>query len=113
AITQRWSARVGAADHRATMVAHDGVVYVGTRDGIAAVDSKTGQRRGAMPAMRGAVIGVALDGDRVVASSAGGELLVASRAGASLVRAEIGAPAATPPTVVDVDGDGMSEIAVG
>lgn len=113
AITQRWATRVGVADHRATMVDADGVVYVGTREGIAAIDAKTGQRKTTMPGMRGKVVGVALDGERVVATSAGGEVMVASRAGAALLRAEIGAPAATPPTVVDVDGDGVAEIAVG
>lgn len=113
AVSQRWSVHVGATDHRTTMVADGGALFIGTREGLVVLDAKTGARRNAMPALRGHVVGVALDKDRVIATSAGGELVAATRAGAPIFRTEIGAGAATPPTLADFDGDGTLDVAVG
>lgn len=113
AVSQRWSAHVGATDHRTTMAESGGALYVGTREGVVVLDAKTGARKHAMPPLRGHVVGVALDGDRVYAASAGGELVAATRAGAPIFRTEIGAGAATPPTLADFDGDGALDVAVG
>lgn len=108
-----WSTQVGLTDHRTTMVASHGLLYVGTRDGLAVIHALTGVRRPPVPAARGHVIGVALDGDRLYSSSISGEVVGATTKGATLFRVRLGAQAATPPTLVDVDGDGALEVAVG
>lgn len=114
ALTQLWTTHVGGTDHRSTVIVESGTIYVGTREGVVSVDAKTGTRKGVLPAARGAVVGVAMGGDVIYSSSAGGELVAASRTtGAVVSRAELGAPATTPPTLLDVDGDGTFEVAVG
>jgi outer membrane protein assembly factor BamB len=113
AVTQRWAVRVGPNDHRSTVVAAGGSLYVGAPSGVAVLEASTGARRALLPGARGRVVGVALEGDRVYSTSESGELAAATRAGATLFRVQLGAAAATPPTLVDVDGDGAFEVAVG
>jgi outer membrane protein assembly factor BamB len=119
AVRQLWSTPIGATDHRSTLAFVDGAIYVGTKSGKAGeagvyvIDGSTGARRALLPAARGDVVGIAIEGDRVVSTSASGEVAATTKAGQILFRTNIGAPVVTPPTLVDADRDGSPEIAVG
>ncbi len=95
------------------MVLSQGALYVATHEGIVVLDPQSGARKGAIPSGRGPVIGLAMDGDRITSTTKAGDVVVARRSGAIVWRAALGAEATTPPTLVDVDGDGVFDVAVG
>jgi outer membrane protein assembly factor BamB len=113
AVTPLWATRVGMTDYRSTMVLSQGALYVSTRDGIVVLDPLTGARKGAIPSGQGPVVGLAMDGDRIASTTKAGDVVMARRSGAVVWRASLGAEATTPPTLVDVDGDGVFDVAVG
>lgn len=118
-VKQLWSTSIGRTDHRSTLAFADRAIYVGTKSGksgdagIYVIEGASGARRAILPAAKGDVIGIAIEGDRVVSSSASGEVAATTKAGQIVFRANVGAPVVTPPTLVDADGDGIPEIAVG
>jgi outer membrane protein assembly factor BamB len=80
-------------------------ILVGTHDGaVHALDGATGAARAVLPAAKGAVVGIALAGGRVYSTSIGGELAATTRDGKLVFRSDLGAPAATPPTILDDRG---------
>jgi outer membrane protein assembly factor BamB len=105
-VSQLWTAQIGGTDPRTTMAFADGAVWVGARHapggaaGIYVVDGRSGARRALLPAAHGDVVGIALGPDRVYSSSSAGEVAVTSKAGVVLVRASVGAPIVTPPTLI-------------
>lgn len=119
AVRQLWSSSIGRTDHRSTLLFADGAIWVGTKAGkvgpagIHVIDGKSGVRRALLPAASGDVVGIALDATRVYSTSATGEVAVTTKRGAVLFRTNVGSPIVTPPTLVDCDGDGVLEIAVG
>ncbi|MBX3232582.1 MAG: PQQ-binding-like beta-propeller repeat protein [Labilithrix sp.] len=133
AVRQLWSSSIGRTDHRTTMLVRDGAVWIGTKRGpsgpagVHVIDGRSGARRALLPAAAGDVVGIAMEGDRVYSSSAGpsgagsgsgsasgsGEVAATTKGGAIVFRTAIGAAVMTPPTLVDADGDGTLEVAVG
>ena len=119
ATRQLWSARVGDTDYRTTMHFADGAMYIGTKRGKTApagvyvLDGKTGARRALLPSGKGDFVGIALHGDRVVSASSRGDVVVTTKSGKILFDFSIGLPVTTPPTLVDLDGNGGPEIVVG
>ncbi|MBS2019548.1 MAG: PQQ-binding-like beta-propeller repeat protein [Deltaproteobacteria bacterium] len=118
-VRRLWSSTIGRTDHRTTLVFADGAIYVGAKSGkgveagVYVVDGNTGARRAVLPAAKGDVVGIALDGARVVSSGSSGEVAVTTKTGQIVFRTQIGAPIVTPPTLLDLDRDGAAEIAVG
>lgn len=119
AVRQLWAVDVGRTDERTTSFFHDGAVWIGTKAGkhgpagVYVIDGKTGTRRAVLPAAQGEVVGIAFDGGRVYSTSLEGEVAVTSTTGAVIFRARASSPIVTPPTLVDADGDGVLDIAVG
>lgn len=101
------------------MMFADGAVWIGAKQGklgaagVYVIDGATGARRALLPAARGDVVGIAMDGSRVYSTALEGELALTTAAGAVVFRVRAPAPIVTPPTLLDVDGDGALEVAVG
>jgi len=108
AIRQQWLAKIGKTDHRTTMALVGGNVLVGARGGagsaIHVIDGKTGAAKPNLPAARGDVIGIAVEKDKIYSTSSGGELAATGVDGKILFRADLGAAATTPPTLVEAGG---------
>lgn len=119
AVRQLWSVSIGRTDERTTMMFADGAVWIGAKQGklgaagVYVIDGATGARRALLPAARGDVVGIAMDGSRVYSTALEGELALTTAAGAVVFRVRAPAPIVTPPTLLDVDGDGALEVAVG
>lgn len=119
AATQRWSAQIGRTDHRTTMILSGKTLYVGARGGagggagIYALEAASGAQRRILPAAKGDVVGIAMEGDLLYSSSSTGEVAATTTDGKIAFRASLGSAATTAPTLVDVDGDGKLEVAVG
>lgn len=113
-----WSAAIGDTDHRSTILFAHGAVWVPSKKtaqasaGIYAIDGVSGGRRAFYPSSSD-VIGLAFRGDELVMSAAAGDVVVMTRSGSSLLRTHLPNTIVTPPTLVDADGDGVLDIAVG
>ena len=119
AVRQLWAVDIGRTDEKTTSFFADGAIWIGTKAGkhgpagVHVIDGKTGTRRALLPAAQGEVVGIAMNGGLVYSTSLEGEVAVTNTSGGVLFRARAAAPIVTPPTLVDANGDGVLDIAVG